>query len=158
IALDGRPAPRLSRHALGSGRVDRPLRVVQITDPHLGPFMSEGRLREIAERAVAASPDLVLLTGDFVTMESHDARESLARALAPLSALPGRVFAGLGNHDHEAPEMVAAALADVGAELLIDEERTVETPAGPVQILGIDFHFRDRARRTQGVFERYPRI
>jgi hypothetical protein len=158
ITLDGQPAPSLARHALGSGRVDRPLRVVQITDPHLGPFMSEARLREIAERAVAASPDLVLLTGDFVTMESHEARESLARALAPLQALPGRVFACRGNHDHEAPEMVAGALADVGAQLLIDEERTVETPAGPVQILGVDFHFRDRERKTQAVCARHPRV
>lgn len=158
IALDGRPAPSLARHALGEGRVDRPLRVVQITDPHLGPFMSEARLREIAERAVAAEPDLVLLTGDFITMESHDAKDSLARALAPLSALPGKVFACRGNHDHEAPETVAGALAAVGATLLIDEERTVETPAGPVQILGVDFHFREREARTQAVCARHPRV
>ncbi len=158
IALDGRPAPSLSRHALGSGRVDRPLRLVQITDPHLGPFMSEARLREIAERAVAAKPDLVLLTGDFLTMESHEARASLAHALAPLAALPGKVFACRGNHDHEAPETVAGALADIGATLLVDEERTVDTPAGPVQILGIDFHFRDRERRTQAVCSAHPRV
>lgn len=158
ITLDGRPAPSLSRHALGSGRVDRPLRLVQITDPHLGPFMSEARLREIAERAVAAEPDLVLLTGDFLTMESHEARASLAHALAPLKALEGKVFACRGNHDHEAPETVAGALADIGATLLVDEERTVETPAGPVQILGIDFHFRDRERRTRAVCERHARI
>ena len=158
ITLDGRPAPSLSRHALGSGRVDRPLRLVQITDPHLGPFMSEARLREIAERAVAAKPDLVLLTGDFLTMESHDSRASLARALSPLAALEGKVFACRGNHDHEAPETVAGAMADIGATLLVDEEQVVETPAGPVQILGIDFHFRDRERRTQAACARHPRV
>jgi predicted MPP superfamily phosphohydrolase len=158
ISLDGHPAPGLTRHSLGVTRKDRPLRLVQITDPHLGPFMSEARLREIAERAVAADPDLVLLTGDFLTMESHDARASLARALSPLSALPGRVFACRGNHDHEAPETVAGALADIGATLLVDDERTVETPAGPVQILGVDFHFRDRQRRTERVFKAHPRL
>ena len=158
IALDGRPAPSLSRHRLGEGRVERPLRLVQITDPHLGPFMSEARLREIAERAVAANPDLVLLTGDFLTMEAHEARASLARALSPLAALQGTVFACRGNHDHEAPETVAGALADVGATLLVDDERTVETPAGPVQILGIDFHFRERERRTQDACKRHPRV
>lgn len=158
IALDDSHAPSLTRHSLGSARKDRPLRIVQITDPHLGPFMSETRLHEIAERAVAANPDLVLLTGDFLTMESHDARASLARALSPLAALPGRVFACRGNHDHEAPETVAGALADIGATLLIDEARVVETPAGPVQILGVDFHFRDRADRTRQVFERHARV
>ena len=157
IALDGRPAPSLSRHKLGEGRVDRPLRVVQITDPHLGPFMSEERLRKIAERAVAADPDLVLLTGDFLTMESHDAKDTLSRALSPLKALPNKVFACRGNHDHEAPETVAGALREIGATLLIDDERTVDTPAGPVQIVGIDFHFRDREARTRAVVERHPR-
>lgn len=158
VHLDGQAAPTLRRYSLGSARRERPLRIVQITDPHLGPFMSEARLREIAERAVAAEPDLVLLTGDFLTMESHDARASLARALSPLATLPGKVFACRGNHDHEAPETVAGALADIGAELLIDSERVVETPAGPVQILGVDFHFRDRARRTEAVFNAHPRV
>lgn len=157
IALDGRAAPSLSRHELGEGRVDRPLRLVQITDPHLGPFMSEERLRGIAERAAAADPDLVLLTGDFLTMESHDAKEALSRALSPLKPLRGKVFACRGNHDHEAPETVARALEEIGATLLVDEERTVDTPAGPVQILGIDFHFRDREQRTRAVARKHPR-
>src|SRR5262249_42733703 len=73
IALDGRVVDSLRRHPRGDGRVERPLRIIQITDPHLGPFMSEERLRRICERAVARKPDLVFLTGDFVTMESHGA-------------------------------------------------------------------------------------
>jgi uncharacterized protein len=157
ISLDDQHAPALQRHARGTGRQDRPLRIVQITDPHLGPFMSERRLRSVAERAVAAEPDLVFLTGDFLTMESHESREALARALEPLAAFPGRVFACNGNHDHEAPETVAGAMRDIGAKLLVDEEQIVETPAGPVQILGLDFHFRDRAERTRRVFQKYPR-
>jgi len=52
---------------------------------------------------------------------------------------------------------VAGALADVGATLLIDEAAWWR-PGGPVQILGIDFHFRDRARCTRAVCEAYPRI
>lgn len=47
----------LARMAHATGRDPRPLRIVQITDPHLGPFMSVGRLRRICERAVASDPD-----------------------------------------------------------------------------------------------------
>lgn len=158
VALDGTVIPVLARHPHGDGRVARPLRIVQITDPHLGPFMPEARLRKIAERAVAASPDLVFLTGDFLTMESHTAVEELGRALAPLAALPGRVFACFGNHDHEAPETVKVALAAVGATLLIDDARLVTTEAGLVQILGLDFHFRNRAQRTAEACARHPRV
>jgi len=90
IALDGDAIDSLRRHPRGDVRVERPLRIVQITDPHLGPFMSEARLRRICERAVRRAPDLVFLTGDFITMESHGAHEALTRALSPLSATVAR--------------------------------------------------------------------
>jgi predicted MPP superfamily phosphohydrolase len=158
ITLDRAHVPSLRRHPHGEGRVERPLRIVQITDPHLGPFMSEGRLRGLAERAARQSPDLVLLTGDFITMESHDAGEALTRALSPLAALPGRVFACMGNHDHEAPETVRSALRAIGATLLVDQSALVDTGAGPVQVLGLDFHFRERARRTKEACARNARV
>lgn len=157
LALDGRTVHSLARYPLGESRSERPLRLVQMSDPHLGPFMSERRLRELSERAVAYQPDLVLLTGDFVTMESHNAGPALARALEPLKALEGRVFACRGNHDHEAPDMIAGALAAAKVRLLNDEAVVVETEAGPVQIVGLDFHFRERKRRIEEACRKLPR-
>jgi predicted MPP superfamily phosphohydrolase len=136
----------------------RPLRLIQITDPHLGPMMSVARLRRIAQRAVEREPDLVLLTGDFLTMEAQSEVAHLRDALAPLKALEGRVFACLGNHDHEAPELVRRALSDIGARLLVDAAEVVETPAGPVQVVGFDYAWRDREARMRAVCEAYPRV
>jgi predicted MPP superfamily phosphohydrolase len=138
-------------------RVPNPLRLVQITDPHLGPFMSARRLRRIAERAVAQQPDLVLLTGDFLTMESQAHPELLAHAFAPLAALPGRVFACFGNHDHEAPATVRSALASAGVGLLVDAAVTVQTAAGSVEVLGFDFVWKNRGEHLAGVCARFPR-
>ncbi len=157
ISLDDEDVPSLRRHPRGELRVERPLRIVQISDPHLGPFMSELRLRGLVERAVAQEPDLVLLTGDFVTMESHHAGDALARALAPLRPLRGKVFACLGNHDHEAPETVARALELAGARLLVDEATVVDTDAGRVQILGLDFSFRNRREKMAAACRKNPR-
>lgn len=154
---DGPSADRLAPHPFGSTREERPLRIVQITDPHLGPFMSVARLRRIAERAVEAQPDLVLLTGDFLTMESHSDPDLLLSALEPLRALPGKVFACHGNHDHEAPHVVARALSRNGITLLVDDSHEVETDAGHVQIVGMDFSFTDRAARLARVCEEHPR-
>lgn len=140
-----------------AGSDSPPLRIVQISDPHLGPFMSVARLRRIAERAVEARPDLVLLTGDFLTMESQSDPDLLKDALAPLRALSGRVFACNGNHDHEAPEIVTRAMRDNGIELLVDEARTVETAAGKVQILGMDFVWGDRKAHLARVCAAHPR-
>lgn len=154
---DGPSADKLAPHPFGSTREERPLRIVQITDPHLGPFMSVARLRRIAERAVRANPDLVFLTGDFLTMESHSDPDLLLNALEPLKALPGKVFACHGNHDHEAPDVVARALARNGIKLLVDASHEVETAAGAVQIVGMDFSFRDRAARLARVCAQHPR-
>jgi len=148
---------RVLPHPRGEAREERPLRIVQITDPHIGPFMSVERLRRIAARAVAKNPDLVLLTGDFLTMESQGDPELLRRALEPLRELPGRVFACLGNHDHEAPETVERALAANGVDLLVDEAREIETAAGPVQIVGMDFVWRDRREHLARVCAAHPR-
>ncbi len=147
----------LSRHASGEAREARPLRLVQITDPHLGPFMSVERLARICARAVAKQPDLVVLTGDFLTMESQADPRLLAQALAPLAALPGRVFACLGNHDHEAPATVKSALASHGIRLLVDEAALLETAAGPVQLLGMDFVWRERKAHLARVCAEHPR-
>ncbi len=151
------PGARVVPHPRGNAREERPLRIVQISDPHIGPFMSVARLRRIAERAVAKGPDLVVLTGDFLTMESQSDPELLRRALEPLRAMPGRVFACRGNHDLEAPETVARALAANGVTLLVDEAREVETGAGPVQIVGMDFVWRDRRAHLERVCAEHPR-
>jgi hypothetical protein len=45
------------------------LRICQISDPHLGPFMSIKKLQSICERIVELDPDLVCLTGDFFTLQ-----------------------------------------------------------------------------------------
>lgn len=159
LVIDDHHADEVTRHPAGTPDPKaRPLRIVQITDPHLGPFMSVERLRGIAEHAVAQKPDLVLLTGDYLTMESQADPSLLARALEPLGALPGRVFACHGNHDHEAPETVAKGLAANGITLLVDRAENVETAAGPVQILGVDYRRRNRAAHLQGVCAKNPRV
>jgi uncharacterized protein len=156
VVADGK-VEGLRRHARGSGRVERPLRIIQVTDPHLGPFMSVARLRRISDSIVRRDPDLVLLTGDFLTMESQSDPKLLASALEPLRALPGRVFACFGNHDHEAPETVRSALAHAGVRLLMDEAASIQTPAGTVQILGADFVWREREAHLAQLCAAYPR-
>lgn len=135
----------------------RPLRVVQIADPHLGPWRPERRLRTVIADLVAHEPDLVLLTGDFLTMEGAGSPGALARALEPLRALPDRCFAIFGNHDHEAEHEVRHALAANGITLLVDEEAVADTPVGPVQIVGADWVGQGRRKHIQGLLARFPR-
>jgi predicted MPP superfamily phosphohydrolase len=157
VTLNDGMVPELSRHRPGPLRVERPLRLVQITDPHIGPFMPPERLARICQQAVDKQPDLILLTGDFLTMEAHHDPELLRIGLAPLRALPGRVLACLGNHDYEAPHIVKAALEHAGARLLVDDRSLVETEAGRVEVIGAAFVWQKRAEHLAGLMARFPR-
>lgn len=150
--------PKPMPHPRGELRVERPLSIVQISDPHLGPFMSVARLRRICQRAVDAKPDLIFLTGDFLTMESQSDPRLLLDSLVPLKAMKGRVFACFGNHDHEAPRIVVNALKENDVVLLMDEGTVVQTEAGPVQIVGMDFTWRERDKHLARVCAEHPRI
>ena len=136
---------------------ERPLRIVQIADPHLGPWQPVKKLKKQIDALVEHDPDLVLLTGDFLTMEGIGTPGALAEALAPLRRLPGRCFAAFGNHDHESPEEVRCGLEANGVRLLIDDEVTVETAVGPVQIVGADYVGRGRREHLLELLARLPR-
>jgi hypothetical protein len=149
----------VERRSWGESHHDpaRPLRIVQITDPHLGPWAPIRRLRARVDELLDHEPDLVLLTGDFLTMEGNGTPGALAEALAPLRRAPGRCLAIFGNHDHEAPEEVASALAANGVRLLVDEEACVETAVGRVQIVGADWYREGRKEKLQRLLARFPR-
>ena len=115
------------------------------------------RLQRHLEHLIGHDPDLVLLTGDFLTMEGQGTPGALAESFAPLARVSDRCFAIFGNHDHEAPEEVRSALAANGIRLLMDEEVVVETPVGPVQILGADYVGRGRREHIEGLLARHPR-
>ena len=102
------------------------LRVVQVSDIHLGPWLTVGRVRRIVEQTNALQPDLVALTGDFV-MRSADYIPQVASALAGLRPAVGAVGV-LGNHDwNEDGHGCARALENVGVRM-IDNNRLFLTP------------------------------
>lgn len=136
---------------------ERPLRIVQLTDTHLGPWQSVDRLQRRIASLVAREPDLVTLTGDFLTMESMGSRGCLDRALEPLAPIADRCVAIFGNHDHEAPDHVRDAMQSVGIRLLIDEEACFESPIGLVQVVGADFVNKGHRDHLGRLLERYPR-
>jgi uncharacterized protein len=73
------------------------MRIVQLSDLHVGPHTSRRHLARILAAVRAAEPDLVALTGDQVDDFARDV-EPLGRALGGLSA-PLGIIAIAGNHD-----------------------------------------------------------
>jgi uncharacterized protein len=72
-------------------------RIVQLSDLHISAFMSAEEIRRYAAIANRLKPDLVALTGDFVTWDAT-AQGAAVEALSRLRA-PFGVFGCLGNHE-----------------------------------------------------------
>jgi len=73
------------------------LRIVQISDIHLGRNVGERRLENILARVREAKPDILISTGDLVDGEMDDA-SGLAEMFRLIRAPYGK-FAVMGNHE-----------------------------------------------------------
>jgi predicted MPP superfamily phosphohydrolase len=113
------------------------LRVVQLSDVHHSPFLDEERINEAVRMANDLRPDLVALTGDYIS-HSRDYIAPCARALGRLRAAHG-IFAVLGNHDHWTDgAMMRGALADQGIRVLCNESERIERGSSHIRLAGVD--------------------
>lgn len=124
--------------------IDR-LRIVQISDVHVGVMVGEGRLKKIAELVTEQNPDIFVSTGDLIDGDRSDGIEVMS-ALKNISAPFGK-FAITGNHEFYAGlEMSLKLTAGAGFTMLRDQAEVLD---GLINIVGID----DRGRRN---FDRTP--
>lgn len=113
------------------------LKIGHLSDPHRCPFVPRTRVERAVALLSAEKPDLVALTGDFVSHWPDYANE-YPEVLAPLQAPLGS-FACLGNHDHYTdPDIVAAALQDAGVSVLRNQHQIVKVNGTQMCIVGID--------------------
>lgn len=114
----------VTRHRLGLEALEKPLRVVQLSDLHYGPYLHAGSVRAWVGQAQAEAGDLIVLTGDTVDRWLRGPLGPLVEALAGLRA-PLGVWACLGNHDHYRfgadLEVLRDALAEAGITLLVNQ-------------------------------------
>jgi predicted MPP superfamily phosphohydrolase len=96
------------------------LRIVQISDLHLGTLLGEKWLTALVAQVAALRPDLLLVTGDLVDSETAPVRP-MVPLLKRLSARLG-VYGVTGNHEFYAGLAESRSIyAGAGIRLLSDE-------------------------------------
>lgn len=150
------------------------LRIVQISDTHLGPFIPASFVRRAVEMALELKPDLFALTGDYILTSTRNIAPA-AEIFVPL-ARPGAAAIGvvgvLGNHDwYGDGHAMRRALERVGV-VMIDNDRVFidgatraivpEQPAGDALCIAgfgdLHEHRVDTAAAFRGVGAATPRI
>jgi len=121
------------------------LRIVHVSDLHIGDFMPRAAIRRAVDMINAVQPDLAVLTGDLISNE----RDPLEGCIAELSRLraPLGVWGCHGNHERSAGvEARAQALcACYGMRLLRQQCAELSWRGNRFNLIGVDDQ-RERAR------------
>ncbi len=120
------------------------LRIVQITDLHVGLIVRDGRVARVVEAIRQAAPDLVVATGDMVDghVGHFDGISEMFRGLTP----PLGMVAVYGNHEYYAGFSQATGfLQRSGFELLRSGHREL---GDYLSLVGVD----DPAAAQRGEF------
>jgi len=113
------------------------LRIVQISDIHHGLFLPKEWLAEAVQQANRLDPDIIALTGDFVTYSRRNIGPA-AEILGRLRARRG-VFAVLGNHDFRVDaDAVTAALQRQHIDVLRNRHIQLGFGGAPLYLAGVD--------------------
>jgi predicted MPP superfamily phosphohydrolase len=111
------------------------MRIVQISDLHVGPHTSRRLLRCIAAAVREAKPDMVVYTGDQVD-DFHRDVDYLVAALGDIDA-PLGTYAIAGNHDVYAGwDAVHQRLSEAGIIVLVNDAVPVEGGSERIWVAG----------------------
>ena len=113
------------------------LKIVQLTDLHHSLFTPLEEIQRAVHLANHLRPDVVALTGDYVTL-SPAYIWPVARALGRLRARLG-IFAVLGNHDFQVDrEEITRALRAQGIRVLRNSHGALRSRSGNLWVVGVD--------------------
>jgi uncharacterized protein len=115
------------------------LRIVQITDIHLSPFLSEREFADAIDMANETRANIALVTGDLITRPG-DPLDACLRQLARLRADAG-VLGCLGNHEIYAnsEDYVTEQGRLIGIEFLRHQARQVRFGNAVINFTGVDY-------------------
>jgi uncharacterized protein len=130
-------------------------RIAQLSDIHIGPFMTGDQIRRFAAIANSLHPDLIVLTGDFITWDAQT-QGSVVDALSGLKA-PFGVFGCLGNHDAWArvEDSITRLFGDAGIRILRHARTSITQAGEALNLIGVDFESRRRMGPSGSVVNRY---
>ena len=115
--------------------------LAQVSDLHVGPEVDPDYLAAALRHLSALRPDIVAVTGDFMSCNGTEQVDAVARVVGNLAVPPLGCFATLGNHDYgagwsrpEVADALTSRLAGLGVQVLRNGRRDV---AG-LQLVGMD--------------------
>ncbi len=130
-------------------------RILQLSDIHLGPFLSARELARVIDAANELRPHLAVNTGDLIS-SAGDPLEECLEQLARVRASEGH-FACMGNHEHyaEVEDFAAASAAKLGISFLRSQATLLRRGQARLNLAGVDY---ESVRRRSTYLEGAERL
>jgi len=113
-------------------------RIINLTDIHLGQWISPEYLNGVTDYVNSLNPDMITLTGDYVSYILEGYEDDLLDSFKKLKAKDGK-FAVLGNHDHWAgADEIREILKQSDIVDLSNDVYTLEKKGEKLNISGVD--------------------
>lgn len=113
-------------------------RIINLTDIHLGQWISPEYLSGVVDYVNSLNPDMITLTGDYVSYILEGYEDDLLNSFKRLKAKDGK-FAVLGNHDHWADaDEIRKILKKSNIVDLSNDVYTLEKDGEKLNISGVD--------------------
>lgn len=137
----------IGRHTVRLGQPSNgtPLRILHLSDLHASRVVSLSFIGEAVRLGLGLQPDLICLTGDFIT-RGYKAFDGYAEVLKPLAA-SAPTFACLGNHDggvwaarrrgYADSSRVREVLTRAGVTLLHNAAKTIRIRDQDLRLVGL---------------------
>jgi uncharacterized protein len=115
------------------------LRIVQVTDIHLSPFLSEREFARAVDMANETRAHIGLVTGDLISRRG-DPLDACLRQLSRLRAEAG-ILGCLGNHEvyTRTEDYVTAEGRRIGIEFLRSQARQLRFGSAILNFAGVDY-------------------
>ncbi len=149
----------VTHHTVPLGHAGSPIRVLHLSDLHASGFVPLDFIARAIQLGLAEKPDVVCLTGDFITKHFTQFAD-YAEVLKPLAAA-APVFACLGNHDggkwaarpiyrgHSDHTAVRNCLAASGAKVLLNQSQEITIRGRRLRLVGVGDFWNDEQRPAE---------
>jgi predicted MPP superfamily phosphohydrolase len=139
---------RVARHEVTLTRIrpTEPIRILHLSDLHRSFFVPLSMIESAVNLGLAQKPDLICVTGDFITHREDVSSGAYARVLSRLPLI-APTFAVLGNHDgglwaemeggYPDHRVVENLLAQSGIELLHNRAIQLQPRGSPLTLVGV---------------------
>ena len=135
---------RVGRHSIATGQNHPAINVLQLSDFHASSVVSLQQIDASIELGLSLKPDLICVTGDFITTR-HEAFEEYTRILKRLQE-SAPTFACLGNHDggrwigrrgYTDTSLVRLMLSKAGITLLHNTSTQIQIKGRALTMVGV---------------------